>query len=411
MTNAVGRSRTPVPRGLTRTGPVILSYGFRPFFLAAAIWGFGAMGLWVLALSGSFTLSVAYGPTSWHAHEMLFGYSSAALAGFVLTTIPNWTGRLPVSGLPLLGLFLLWCAGRVALLCADIVGSVPAAAVDSIFLPVLFAVCAREIVGGKKWKDIKIVSGILALSIANILFHYSVIGGYWTATSSRLAISAYVMLIMIIGGRILPSFTRNWLSKRGEIRFPVPYNTFDTLSLVIALAALFAWVIKPEGPVTGVLCLAASAVQAFRLSRWRGWTTGAEGLVVILHAAYGFVVLGFAAVAASAVGVFDPLSALHVMTVGCIGTMTLAVMTRATRGHTGLELHASPITVASYGAMVFAALLRPIAGVLPDAYMALVSLSGAAWIAAFLLYLIEYARPLASKRKYADVRQRGKDSA
>src|SRR5690606_33840502 len=140
MAQAENARRTPVPRGLGRTGPVILSYGFRPFFLAAGLWGLAAMAFWILAMMGRFDIAVTYGPAAWHAHEMLFGYTSAALAGFLLTAVPNWTGRLPVSGLPLLALFLLWCAGRAALLGVDAIGIVPAVVIDVAFLPALLAI-------------------------------------------------------------------------------------------------------------------------------------------------------------------------------------------------------------------------------------------------------------------------------
>ncbi|HTM76674.1 MAG TPA: NnrS family protein, partial [Devosia sp.] len=321
--------------GAKRTGLALLSYGFRPFFLAAGIWGLAAMAIWVLAVASGINLAGAYGASAWHAHEMLFGYTSAALAGFLLTAIPNWTGRPPISGLSLLLLFVLWCFGRLALLGVESIGVVPAAAVDIAFLPVLLAFCAREIIAARKWKDLKILAGILALALANLCFHAAIIWGDDVLLASRLGTAAYLMLIMLIGGRIVPVFTRNWLSKRGKTRLPITYNGFDTVALLVGVAGLAAWVAAPQTALTGNLCAIAALVHAVRLTRWRGWTTGAEGLVLVLHLAYGFVVLGFAALSATAFGALDPISSLHVLTVGCVGTMTLAVMTRVTRGHTG----------------------------------------------------------------------------
>jgi uncharacterized protein involved in response to NO len=391
--------RDPVPRGLGRGGPVILSYGFRPFFLAAGIWGVAAMALWSIALMGVIEIGGSYGSVAWHGHEMLFGYTSAALTGFLLTSVPNWTGRLPVSGRPLLSIFLLWCAGRVALLGVNAIGVVPAVAVDAVFMPALLAICAREIVAGRKWKNLQILGGLLALTLANLGYHACILAEVGPDLPGRAAIAAYVTLIIIIGGRILPSFTRNWLSKRGETRLPAPYDKVDTASMIVAVAALIAWVALPEHAVTGMLALVAALAQAVRLSRWRGWAARTEGLVFILHLAYGFVVLGLVAVAATAFGLLDGVSSMHVLTVGCIGSMTLAVMSRATRGHTGLELRASPVTIASYTCILAAGAVRPLATIMPDAYMPVLSGAALAWMLAFLLYLAEYVPALTRLRR------------
>lgn len=399
MTGIERLKREPVPRGLARTGPVILSYGFRPFFLGASIWGALAMALWILEVSLGLGLGGTSGGSAWHAHEMLFGYTSAALAGFLLTAIPNWTGRLPVSGRPLLALFALWTAGRLALLWPDTLGVVVAIAIDASFLPLLFLICAREIVAGRKWKDLKVLAALFALASANGFFHYGNIVLGDVALPSRLAISAYMMLIMIIGGRILPSFTGNWLKKRGATRLPAAYDRLDTVALLAALAALTLWTARPDDPITGWVCALAAILHGARLFRWRGWTTTAEGLVLVLHLAYAFVVLSFAALAASAFGLLEPTAALHVATAGGIGAMTLAVMTRATRGHTGLELHASRTTVVSYGAVLLAGAIRPLTAVLPDLRAEIIELAGAAWLLAFTLFVVEYGPTLLHKRK------------
>lgn len=399
MQPAPSKIRTPVPRGLSRTGPIILSYGFRPFFLAAGIWGMLAMVLWVAALGFDLEIGGSYGRAAWHGHEMLFGYSSAALAGFLLTAVPNWTGRLPVAGLPLAGLLGLWVAGRLALLCPDILGLVPSTAIDAVFLPTLLAVCAREIVAGKKWKDLKILAAIAVLTCANASFHLFNLAGWGTELPGRGAVAGYMLLIMIIGGRILPSFTRNWLAKNGAHRFPAPYGRFDTMAIVIGLGALASWVWNAETLATGVLGLAAGLLHLVRLYRWRGWECAREPLVLVLHIAYGFVAAGLAGIGAAALGYFQPVAAMHILTVGGIGTMTLAVMSRASRGHTGLALQASRLTVCSYVAIAIATLLRPVAWILPDSEMLLLEAAGAAWVIAFALFTFEYAPILLFRRK------------
>lgn len=391
--------RSPVPRGIARTGPIIFSYGFRPFFLAAGLWAIAAMALWIGALAAGWEIGGSYGGAYWHSHEMLFGYSSAALAGFLLTAVPNWTGRLPVSGTPLIVLFALWCVGRLALLAPDMLGMPTSIAIDAAFLPLLLAICAREIIAGRKWKDLKILAGILALALANIGFHLLVAYGGDAGLANRLGVSAFVMLVTIMGGRVVPSFTRNWLVKRHSSDLPAPYDRFDTVALLTGLAALILWVTLPGTVWTAVACLLAAGMHLARLWRWRGWQSWDEKLVLVLHLGYAFVPVGFLAVGAAQLGWAEPVAALHLFTVGTIGIMTLAIMSRATRGHTGLPLAASGTTTASYTALIAAALLRPLASVWPDFATELLSATGLCWIIAFGLYVIEYGPVLVRRRR------------
>lgn len=400
MTTTTPDDRTHgIPRGLARTGPVLFSYGFRPFFLGGGLWAVVAMALWIAIITGSIEFAQEYGPQHWHAHEMLFGYSSAVLAGFLLTAVPNWTGRLPVSGWPLFFLFLLWLAGRLAFLASDSTGIVAAVVIDSLFLPALLLICGREVVAGRKWRDLKVLAGLAALSLANIAFHYEVIAGENPDFGYRLAIAAYVGLIMIIGGRIIPSFTRNWINGRGRTDFPTPFNNFDTACIGLGIIALGLWVGMPEGRLTAAAALAAALLHFARLWRWRGWTTFAEMLVAILHIAYLFVPLGFLGIALAALDIVDPTSALHVMTIGTVATMMMAVMTRATRGHTGRVLTASMATTLAYAAIVLCALARPVAGLLPDFAQTIYALSGGLWLVAFGLFVIEYGPMLVRVRR------------
>lgn len=217
-----------IPRGLSRTGPVLFSYGFRPFFLGGALWAVVIMLLWIAALAGHGAPGGAYGASHWHMHEMLFGFSSAILSGFLMTAVPNWTGRMPLSGRPLMALSALWLAGRLAITFPPGASPLPGVVLESLFLPVMALVFLTEIVAGRKWRDLKVVGAVAVLALANIAFHLSVLRDGDPAMAARAAISAYVLLIIIIGGRITPSFTRNWLARRGEGPLPVPYNSFDT---------------------------------------------------------------------------------------------------------------------------------------------------------------------------------------
>lgn len=399
MTDTNPIKRKPVPRGISHTGPVILAYGFRPFFLGAGLWAVLSMGLWIASLVLGLPVGAGYGGAAWHAHEMLFGYTGAALAGFLLTAIPNWTGRLPVSGGPLALLFAVWLAGRLMLIRPDMVGLGWALGIDLLFLPLLFAICLREVVAGRKWRDLKVLAAVLALAMANAGYHALIVWGGDTGLANRLAIAAYVMLIGIIGGRVVPSFTRNWLAKRHVTTLPAPYDRLDTIALCAGLAALGLWVFWPDQVMTAAACLVAGLLHAMRLGRWQSWQTADERLVLVLHLAYAAIPAGFVAVALVPSGLLDAASALHVFTVGAIGLMTLAIMSRATRGHTGLPLTAPPLTATSYGLLIAAALLRPGALLVPDRYTSLISLSGLCWMLAFALYLVEYAPALLARRK------------
>jgi uncharacterized protein involved in response to NO len=392
-----GGSPKPV---IAYTGIALLSYGFRPFFLGAALWAVLAMVLWIGSLAGLWQLAPGYGALAWHAHEMLFGYTSAVVAGFLLTAVPNWTGRLPVAGWRLALLFSLWCLARIAFLVTEGLGPVPAILIDSLFLPCLLLAMAREIVAGRNWRNLKPLILVGLLAAANIGFHAEVLLAGAPDVSMRTAVAALIGLIMLIGGRITPSFTHSWLLRMGLPSRPAAFDRVDKVALIASGLALLLWIVAPTIPATGLLFLAAAVAQATRLWRWGGIHARREPIVLILHLGYAFIPLGFLLGAASNFlpGVLAGTAALHAWTVGAIGLMTLGVMTRATRGHTGRELTASAWTVAVYGAMMAAALLRIAAGAFPQAYMVMLEAAGAAWIAAFVLFLIEYAPMLLGAR-------------
>lgn len=389
--------RARIPRGLKQDGPAIWSYGFRPFFLGGAVWAVLTMILWIAALAHGLPLGGDFGAPLWHAHEMVFGFAPAVLAGFLLTAIPNWTGSLPVSGRPLIGLVTLWLAGRVALACSGLIGSVAASSIDAAFLPAFLALCGREIIRGHKWNDLKVLAGVFAIALGNLGFHLSWHLGGDPHLWLRGAVAGYVALVLIIGGRIIPSFTRNWLNQRGATLFPVPYNRFDLGVIVTSALALTVWVFAPETRLMAFLALIAAVLNVARLARWRGASVTGEWLLLVLHLAYAFVPLGFLAIALAGMGLIGSAAALHVLTVGVIGTMMLAVMTRATRGHTGQKLAASKLTIISYLSLFAAALARPLADL--TGVQVLMEISGGLWIFAFALFIAEYGGMLAQMRR------------
>jgi len=380
-------------------GPAILSYGFRPFFLMAAIWAAAAMGIWVVMLTGQDFLPTAFAPVSWHSHELLFGYLSAIIAGFLLTAVPNWTGGLPLVGWPLAGLAALWVVGRVAIATSSHLPTILAALGDLAFPVALTGFLAREIFVGRNWKNLPVLALLTAYTLANALFHWEAAQDGPAAAQGiglRIGLAVAVLLISLIGGRIVPSFTRNWLSKRGVERLPVPFGRADGAVLALTLATLALWVAQPDRTVTAVACGLAGLAHLWRLARWQGDQTGAEALVWVLHAGYAFVPLGFLAVA---LGRFVPglnPAAQHIWMAGAVGLMTLAVMTRASLGHAGRPLRATGTTTALYLALTVAVLARLLAGVLPGESWPL-HLAAGAWIAAFGGFAVIYwpilARP------------------
>jgi uncharacterized protein involved in response to NO len=388
-----------LPRGMSRTGPVLFSYGFRPFFLASALWAIASIALWMAYLSFGVPVASDYGTLYWHAHEMLFGFAPAVLAGFLLTAIPNWTGRLPIAGRPLAVLFAIWCAGRITMLLSGSIGIVPAAAVDSLFLPVMLLICAREVVAGKKWKDLKVIAGLFVLSLANVLFHIEVIAGAGPELAIRFGIGAYVLLVTIVGGRILPSFTRNWINQFGRTDFPVPYNSFDAATIIIGAVAFVLWACAPDSTAACGTAGVAAVLNMIRLVRWRGWTTWREPILFVLHATFLFVPFGFAAISLQAAGWLPEVAVLHVFAIGTISMMMLAVMTRATRGHTGRKLKSSRMTNISYVLLGCVALVRPLAELIPALSTEILAVAAIGWMAAFGLFVVEHAPLLWSGRK------------
>lgn len=383
-------ARTPVPRGIARSGPAILSYGFRPFFLLAGTYGAVAMIMWVGTLSGLWSIGGREGPIAWHAHEMLFGYAVAALAGFVLTAVPNWTGRLPVSGQPLAVLVAIWLAGRTVSIWPYMLGEGPSAVIDALFLPALAFVVAREVIVGRNWQNLRVAGAISTLALLHMAFHAVVLTGNEADWVLRGTVALYVLLVCQIGGKIIPSFTRNYLARSGATNLPAPAGRFDQIVIAATLIAGMLWTASPEGPLTASVSGLAAVLNSIRLARWHGGATWREPLVTVLHVAYGFVPIGYFAVSLAAIDLISQASALHVLTVGVIGLTTLAVMTRATRGHTGRALTASYRTTAAYALLLAVAVLRPLAETVPDLYSTILMASGLSWIAAFALFVQEH---------------------
>ncbi|MHB2168694.1 NnrS family protein [Alsobacter sp. R-9] len=390
----------PIPRLRPNDGPPLLSYGFRPFFLLASLWAGAAILLWLPAFFGEISLPTAFAPRDWHVHEMLYGFLPAVITGFLLTAIPNWTGRLPLQGRPLLVLVLVWLAGRFAIGFSGVIGAVPAAVIDLAFLLLVMAAAGREIAAGKNWRNLRVLGAVAIFAIGNAVFHWEAAANGAADVGIRLGLSAALMLIMLVGGRIVPSFTRNWLARRGPGRLPAAFGRFDAASMIAAAVALGTWTFVPEGRPTALLLMAAGILHAFRLARWAGDRTAADRLVLILHVAYAFIPLGFGLAAAAAFGLIPVTGGIHAWTAGAFGTMTLAVMSRASLGHTGRALVASPAAQAVYAFVVGAAVARVCAVLHPAWAWGFLHMAAFAWACAFLGFAAAYWRVFTGPRAF-----------
>jgi uncharacterized protein involved in response to NO len=383
----------------TYNGLALFSYPFRPFFLLASIYAALAILLWMPIFMGELSLVTVFIPRDWHVHEMLYGFLPAVITGFLFTAIPNWTGRLPLRGRPLMFLVALWIAGRLSVTVSAQIGWLAAMLVDTGFLLLVTAAAAREIIAGRKWNNLALVVLILVLLAGNIAFHLEAHLKGSAEIGIRIGIAVVVLLISIIGGRIIPSFTRNWLAREHPGRLPAPFNRFDMLCVGLGAAALLMWIFWPSGAATGEALGVAGVLHIIRLGRWAGDRVISERLLLVLHVGYAFVPLGFILNACNAFGLIPPGAGIHAWMAGAAGVMTLAVMTRASLGHTGQQLTASVATQALYAFVIVAAIARICAILNPLQAVPLLYIAAFAWAAAFLGFAICYGPALMDRRR------------
>ncbi|MFN4129248.1 MAG: NnrS family protein [Paracoccaceae bacterium] len=348
------------PPQLPYTGPTLFSYGFRPLFLVAGVFATLVVPVWMLIWSGDVVLVGPFSPLDWHIHEMLFGYTSAVIAGFLFTAIPNWTGRMPTRGWPLMVLTALWLVGRLAVAGGLGLGPVAVMGIDSAFMLAIGAMVTIEIVAGRNWNNLKVVVPVLLYLAANVTFHMEAMVAGSADIGRRLGFAMVVMLIGLIGGRIIPSFTRNWLVKQSAEAgaLPVPFARFDAVSLGATLLALLVWVIWPVSLPAGVLLVLAGVGQGARMLRWRGGRVWSSLLVLMLHLAFAFIPAGLVALGLASLQLLPAATGFHLLGIGGFGGMTLAVMMRASLGHTGRALQAGPALTLAFACVAMAAVVR-----------------------------------------------------
>lgn len=374
--------------GLSRrsySGPAFLSYGFRPFFLLGALYSGISVLLWMPQFYGELELSSGFVPVDWHIHELYFGFLPAIVTGFLFTAVPNWTGRMPISGSPLLLLVILWIAGRMAVTFSALVGWLPAMLVDVSFMAAVALTITNEIIAGKNWRNLKVLLPVLLLVAANVTFHLEAHFAGVSDISRRLAATAAIALIMIVGGRVIPSFTRNWLARQRPGRLPEPFSRFDAVAIAVTLAAMAVWTGAPEGLLAGVSMGVAALLQIARLARWAGYRTGADPLVAVMHVSYLFIPAGLGLISLSVLrpDLLTQVAGVHALSVGAIGGMTLSIMVRASLGHTGRKLQASGIVCALFASVFIAATLRIAAGLDLGGDDLLLHIAAFTWLFAF----------------------------
>jgi uncharacterized protein involved in response to NO len=376
------------------------SLAFRPFFLAASLWSAVALGLWIGLFVTGGVLPSRFDPLTWHIHAMLFGFAYAAIAGFMLTAIPNWTGRPPIRGAVLAGLTAVWLLGRIIGLVSAFIPLWLATAVELAFPLLLCIVAGREIIAARNWSNLMMPIPIAVLGIADLLMFLELAG---VAPPSgfgwRLAIVAIIALISAIGGRIIPTFTRNWLVKRGEAALPASHGSIDRIALAALHAGLLGWAFLPAARAVGGLLVLAAILNLWRLARWRGLATVSEPLLAVLHIGYLWIVLGAILLGTAVITTAVPeAAAIHAFTAGAIGTMVLAVMTRVSRGHTGRPIEADRTTTLIYATITLSGATRVAAAFAAASTMFLLQLSALLWVASFLLFTLAYGPMLVSPR-------------
>jgi uncharacterized protein involved in response to NO len=384
-----------------RSGPTVLAFAFRPFFLVCAAYAVVLVIAWMGVWVAGWPLAGDWMPARWHAHEMLFGMVTAAIAGFLLTAMCNWTGAKPIDGAGLAGLVLLWLAGRVAMWLTAWLPAGLVMVIDLSFLVAVAASAAFVIVRADSRRNLTLIGVLGVLLMAQSFSHLGQLwlDPDWQLRGQRLGLFLIVMLMIIIGGRITPAFTRNWLMRQGANPAAVrSWPWIERLGLASAVLVIVAVVAGVPMPWFGLLALFAGVIHAIRLVGWSGWLGWSEPLIWILHVGYAWVVAGLLLLGLSNWLPILETTWLHALGAGAMGTLILGVMTRVSLGHTGRPLQLPRGAGLIYLLIIAAGLLRVLSsqGLLIGPWPLL--LASVAWVAAFALFLVLYIGILTSPR-------------
>lgn len=389
---------------MTESAPrrfALFAYGFRPFFLAAGLSAVLVVPAWlVMVARGTMPLG-ALPPQLWHAHELFYGFVGAALAGFLLTAVPSWTGAKGFAGWPLAAVTSAWLLGRIAFALANVVPLWALAAAELAFLPGVAALLVPPLVRSRN-RNTPLLLVLTALWITDAVFLAGLArqDPLLASRSLRVAIDLMLIVVTVIGGRIVPSFTANALRRRGEapeIR-SLPWLERAVIALMVAVALVDLW--QPDGATAGWLAALVAIAQGVRLSGWRSLRARGEAILWVLHLGYAWMPVGFALKALWLLaGLEWAAHWQHALTMGVFGTMILAVTTRAALGHTGRELTVSGSIAAAYVLLALGVAARVFApGLWPAQHLWTLLASGLLWTAAFAVYVVVYAPILVFSR-------------
>jgi uncharacterized protein involved in response to NO len=374
--------------------PALLGYGFRPFFLAAGIAAVVLVPWWALSLTGGVSLETPWPPALWHGHEMIFGFIGAAVAGFLLTAVPSWTGQRGFAGWPLALLAGLWLLGRLVVATSAQWPLLLTAAIDVAFFPALGIMLVPPLLRARN-RNTPLLLVLLALCIANATFYW----GLGTANpplahgALLAALNIILLLLTVMGGRIVPAFTSSALKAQRGGRLIRAWPAVNAVAIAAMVVVALVDLGFAQSKVAGVCALGAAIVQGFRFAQWGAWRTLRQPIVWVLHVAYAWLPVGLAlkALALLTGGAFAAFW-LHALTIGAATTMIFAVMTRASLGHTGRPLVVSGPTVSAYVLLTAAAIVRVLGPDLAHAsYTSVITVAALLWTAAFALFLWVYA--------------------
>ncbi len=394
-------TRGGIPRGLGRDGLVLLSYGFRPFYLGASLWAIATITIWICAMNGWLEVAQVYGQSAWHAHELLFGFMPAVLVGYLMTTVPNWTGRFPLSGSPIAGLVFIWIAGRISMLMIADTSALITLLIDWIFLPLFAYFCLREVWVAKRIADAKPILCLTSLSLINAGFHIAAMNGGDVGGWARASLSVYVLLITATASKLIPSFTNTWLAQAGRARLAPANHMIDRLVLIATLLAAIIWTFEPFGPLTAIMAVVAASLHLVRAARWFRPVILRSSMIAAMQVSYFLIAVGLMGIAATELGMLGPLTAIHLLAIGAVTGMMLAIMMRSIRLHTGRNEKFSWCQRLSVPCLLIAASLRITADFIPGYYSPFISASGLFWIAAFMLFLGDNAGLLCHVQRQA----------
>jgi len=382
-----------LPAKPTRGSFALWNLGFRPFYLLASIFAALSVLVWVCQYEGYLPATYLRGP-AWHGHEMLFGYTLAVVTGFLFTAVRNWTGQPTPTGRALAAYAALWLAGRVLVLTPY---ALAAALVNAAF-PVAVAVgIGIPLIRSRNQRNYFFIVLLAGLGVAALALHLSNLGMLaWPERASlQVGLDAVLFILAVMGGRVIPMFTNNGITGTEATRNPM----LEKVALGSVLALLAADLLQAPPTLIAIVALVAAGAHAVRLYLWQPWRTLATPLVWVLHVSYGWIVVYLVLRALALLGLIAAPLAVHALTVGAIGGMTIGMMTRTARGHTGRPLRADNYEVACYALVQVAALVRVFGGLfVPSVYLATVVVAGLCWSAAFALYAIRYWPVLSRER-------------